>query len=283
VPVAFFCRWVETPVSTDAERATIAREALIGDQAAMVFYLEEDGDPRVQYLLRGSRNTHTLTRRLEGTGDLSVGDSMALITLTTVELLLDTGVLNSPEPASSPPPAPPAASKPRLFIDAGYRLLSASAAPDLSHGFVLKASWRFWKPLRVSVSAGFSSPLSSSEDGVEMSQTSYPFGFGLSLMHKTGRVSFGGSAEMLFSAVHLTARASDDFNIFTPDTAFEFSLMASLSVEVEVAPQFALFAGPVLQVIPQNVVYAVMDGPVLFDEYRHVRPGITAGAQFFAF
>ncbi len=282
VPVDVRVRWVETPTDP-LERAAMADEELRLSGASLVFYLEEDSIARAYYLLPRDGQPRRLVRRLDGTGDLGTGDAMALITLTTVELLLDTGELTPPPP---PPPRPAAVAAPepaRFFADAGYRFIAASARPDISHGGSLRLSLRFFKPLRAFVAAGFATPLTSSEDGVQVSSAYYPVTVGLAAMGKKGRLSAGGALGAVFSAIYRTPRATADYDVRVPYTGFEFAIEATAAVELEVAPHVALFAGPVLQVIPARAVCVVKDGPVLFDEYRRVRVGFTAGVQFFAF
>jgi hypothetical protein len=111
----------------------------------------------------------------------------------------------------------------------------------------------------------------------------FPFSAGLSVMATRGRLSFGGSAGISLLAVMRTVDATAQYDTVSDSWEFGLSMETEATVAWAIAPHVALFAGPSLQIILMKTEYEISAGPRLFDETYRLRPGITAGVQFFAF
>ncbi|MBN2343777.1 MAG: hypothetical protein JXX29_10330 [Deltaproteobacteria bacterium] len=282
---------VSSGAETPTQRKEIASDVLLQGPARLVFYWDLEAPEQIFFYVKNGASVRMFSRKLEGAGELSRADVVGIISLTTIELLLDTGELvpaPAPETPAQPdsPPEPPPEVKPplsaRWYVDAAYRLTLGSFTPHFAHGARMKVAYRFLKALRVEVGAGLDGGISSEESGVRMEIVRLPVQLGILALGDGKRVRLGGGVRAAFVFSRMEPHSErTDVTLDSPYWRRNVQIQAFGKTEVVISSIAAAFVEAGVCIWPRKVETAVDNGPHLLDEYWRIQPFVSVGLQLF--
>lgn len=293
VDVKFGVRWVKPPIAAFEEQLVHAKKFLTDEKVDLVIFWHSFERDILYYVLPNEKIP--LEREIITVAEISRPAAMAIIARTAVESLLDSEKLRSSHAngqihPSLTPPAPPQQKTPQrsfpqnsrtaplVLVQAGYQLTIPRGAPTLVHSGMFRFNLQPLSFLRGFVGIGVSSHLESQEAGIKMEQSRVPMEIGLLGVFRRKKMTFGGGSAFVFVPTKNVVHSDNDAAVVTKpywsnDVMFKFVLEA----QYQFYPRLSFYGDFFLLVRPNMISYEVQDGPVLFDEYRRIWPGLQVG------
>ncbi len=283
---------VHQDLNNSSDKHETAIRALRESNVSLVFFFELEKEQQVFYYVKTDDEPKKMVRTLAGSGKLSLEDTVAIITYSTVEFLLETQQFSTP--ASTTVPQKPKSTNldnersqpniPKFYTGLGYVFVLGSSTPNVSHGGRLHIAFRVFDVLRINLGLGMGTPFESSESQIKVSAFYLPIRLGLSVMFTKKKLHFGGGSALILNAIKVSSYTNrDDANMEPPNWISLPGIEFSFSLEILLKKNLGFFISAAAQVLTQTVEFEVKDGPRLFDEYWRIRPEISVGLQLMLF
>ena len=302
VDVKFGIRWMKPPTDDYATQLSTARALLARESVQLVIFWSTPSRDTLNYVM--AEEDAPIQRSIRDVGNESRPEAMAIMVQTAVESLLETNqpedvdaspVIVSPQPSRVPEQRIIKVSNrrrrisgtvyfPDMYIQMGYELDAANTDPTFLHGGNLRLGFQPAPAFRSFLGVGVVARHTSSELGFEVKQLRVPIELGFFGRYRRGDLAFGGGGSYLLvplknSPDTRNSSAALKSAYWTSGMMLRFFLECSYRFH----EQIELFVNFHLLVDLKMLTYEVKNGPVLFDEYERLWPGMQAGITFLLF
>lgn len=279
--------------------AQLAVAQLSKDNPSMVVYWRSETGKRrtIHFWVQNRGKPRHIRRNIGDTGEMSEGDVVALIAVTTIELFIENKELFSesadihatqhPSLTNQQPrqrqeeSAKSAGSKlPRWFLEVGYGLMANTPTPRFSQMVRTNVGFRLSSTARLYGGLAGGSAMKSTESQVSVIARMFPVYFGGAVMtpHPQFRVGLVAGVAVVPLYRKLDSNTSE---ISVKDSGWktELHLESLAKFEIVLRRHLNLFGALGGQLALRRIEYRIQDGPTLFDEYWIFRPVIWTGLQ----
>ena len=302
VDVKFGIKWIKPPTDDLAIQVAAARSLLKEEHIQLTIFWNGSRRDTLYYLMNDT--DELMQRPIRDVGSESRPEAIAIMVQTAVESMLDTRKLEDSmdEPVViAPETVPPSEQRiitvrsprrrshirgrfPDFYMQLGYELNAVNSTPTVLHGGNIRLGIQPFPPLRGFLGIGAVSRRTSRETGFEVKQLRFPVELGLLSRFRHGDLAFGGGMSFLLVPLKNTpATQNVSAELKSSYWASGMMLRFFLECSYRIHEKIELFANVHLLLDLNRVTYKVQNGPVLFDEYNRLWPGLQAGITFLLF
>ncbi len=302
VDVKFGIKWIKPSTDDLDVQVAAARSILAEEHIQLTIFWNGSKRDTLYYLMNDT--DEPMQRPIRDVGSESRPEAIAIMVQTAVESILDTRKLedSTDEPVViAPESVPPSAQRiiavrpprrrsytggrfPDMYMQLGYEMNAVNGTPTILHGGNIRLGIQPVPRLRGFLGFGAVSRRTSQEMGFEVKQLRFPIELGLLSRFRHGDLAFsGGMSFLLVSLKNTPATQNASAELKSSYWASGLMLRFFLECSYRLHEKIELFVNVHLLMDLNKVTYQVQNGPVLFDEYNRLWPGLQAGITFLLF